>query len=236
MKINLIGIISLFVILTSLAFSQKEKPSNKITIDEARRVFVGKSVRIFSKVESDEKLSSWTYADKKDGTYKRRPHYSVWKGNRYESTYLPIDYRWQKAVIVAIEWKEESIPKTNALGEILDGKESSPSWIYVFVKFPDGTLASGLNSLETLFGEKNYIGVEVRLNPDFGWKTFMLVDELAQRSRIINSKISSIIGKEVFATAQSKLYLLSSTLVELIDNKTRINDFPYFRTSHYYNS
>jgi hypothetical protein len=220
---RLVGIISLFVILSSSIFAQKEKQSTKITIDEARRVFVGKSVKTFGEANSDGKLSGWYYADKKDGKYTRRP-YSVWNGSKRESTNLPIRYRWQKAVIVAIELDEKSIPKTNALGETIDEEKTVSDFVYVFVKFADGTIASNLNRIGILFGEKEIGGMELRFS---SWKTLLLTTDLIKREKFINSKIKSIIGRQVFATASSKLYSINSTLVELIDEKTQVKDFQY---------
>lgn len=222
-----------FIILTfSLAFAysalaQKTNPFPKFTIEEVRRIFVGKSVRVFSKINADGKLDYWNYADKKDGKYIRKP-YSIWNGSKYETTRLPSNYRWQTATIVAIELDEKSIPKTNALGEIIEEKEPLPDIAFVFVKFGDGTLASNFNSLETLSGKENSYGNKVRLDPQFGWKTFMLVSDLIQRSKIINSNINSIVGKVAFATALSNLYSINSTVTDLVDGKTRVTDFPYF--------
>lgn len=224
MKIKLIGIILLLAILALTIFSQTEKSSAKITLDEARKIFVGKSVKIFDKTDSDGKLSYWHFADEKDGVYKRRPYF-IRNGNKLESTKLPVNYRWQKAVIVAIELHEKSIPKTNALGELLDGEKDSPTLVYVFVKFSDDTIASKLSVLETLSGNEDFFGIEKLKSIENG---FISLAELVKRRTLINSKINSIVGKQVFATKNSKLYPISSTLFELIDDKNRLTVFPYF--------
>lgn len=227
MRTSYFIILPFFLAFAYSALAQKTNPFPKPKIEEVRRTFVGKSVRIFSKINSDGKLNYWNYADKKDGKYIRKP-YSIWNGSKYETTRLPSTYRWQTAVVVAIELDEKSIPKTNALGEVIEEKEPLPDIAYVFVKFADGTLASNFNSLETLSGKENTYGNQTRLDPQNGWKTFMLVSELLQRSKLINSKINSLLGKVSFATALSNLYSINSTVTDLVDGKTQITDFPYF--------
>ncbi len=105
--------------------------------------------------------------------------------------------------------------------ELLEGESSSPTWVHVFVKFSDSETACILYKLENLLGKEDYPGIEPQLYNKF----FLLLSDLTKRSIVIKSKIKSLIGKQVFATSNSDLYPISSTLLELIGKKNKVERF-----------
>lgn len=180
---------------------QSKRQSREITLADARTLLVGKRIVVMGNTSDRPPLkgylNDWSVAIERDGQFR--------KDSSRILDYLPADYQGKEALVVAVqlnslEKERTGVGGVNALGEVISEASIVNPYSDVVVKLDDGTLAMTTSYLSLFFSES---GIS---------RAFRLLSEKNDRATLISSKLSSLIGKKVYAVAYSHLYLPTATL------------------------
>lgn len=178
--------------------------SKKLSLGEFRRKYLNQRVILVGHNVFMDSLLDWDRIKREGDSYKRD----------YGSLRIPSNYKDQIAKIVDTWTKGEGVPAaTNALGEPVADDDAHFAIFDLVIQFDDGTLAGRHMWLMDL---------DVPSQSFRTWdQPLILVSVRDRHKEIVADQLSLVIGKYLYAVADSDVFRNDITADEIVDNVKR---------------
>jgi hypothetical protein len=173
-------------VLTQWVHCQQSTPA---TLAEIRHQLVGQKV-VVKNASGYAHLLGWHYAE-----LNKAGHYNV-----HSTKFIDSKYIGKEAVVVAVQLDARTARgrHANALGEVVNDDAIENPDVDVFVRFEDGKLATV--STDSFLLDRYVILVRGR----------------DRHAALMSTSLRSVVGRQLYACADSRLYPVSTSLSELV--------------------
>jgi hypothetical protein len=177
--------------------SSHAQKNSGVSVADARKELVGKTVVVTTpsaELQDSRGLSQWYQASAASASGVNL------------SEHLPATYQNKRAVVVAVE-PVSARAERNALGESIDDGSLKGVSCYLIVRFGDGVLGATM-TLPSLM-----------LTPHGQSRAFRLLGDDDKRKALIAANLPHVVGETVYAVAYSKLFRVTATTDDLINQR-----------------